>query len=131
MYQSCVPILKKYFWVVCLSVVLLSPKGAPLHTHVYNHNHDSAMSGHAHHNQTHYAYDTHEAHHGNLMLVDLTSLGVLRNLLAVSSVITFLAMTVMLLLPRFRTRIVRLLDDRTLHIPRCESVPPPLRAPPL
>lgn len=129
MYQLSLTTFKKYLWVVCLVIVLVSTQGAPLHAHIYDH--DSATPGHAHLDQIHFFYDTNVEHHDNFVVVDLANQGILRNLSFGSLFIAFFMAVIILLLPRFFARVSRLRGNRALYIPWRGLLPPSLRAPPL
>ena len=121
---------KKILFVLYLVLSLLFVQWAQFHIHIYEL--DSGTSDHTHLSQVHNVYDVPEIeHHGKLAGVDLTLEGLIKYLLLGSLFTAILTILFIVLLPRLCTSFSRRRENHLSFIPWRNSLPPPLRAPPL
>ena len=121
---------KKFPFTLYLALSLIFVQWAQVHIHIYNH--DPVMSDHTHLNQVHYIYDVSETeHHDKLADIDLTSEGLIKNLLLGTLFTAILTTMIIVLLPRLCTSFSRRRENHLPFIPWRNPQPPPLRAPPL
>ena len=120
----------KFMFIMYLTLSLLFIQWAQFHIHIYNH--DPVTSGHTHLNQVHYVYDVSGIeHHDILANVDLTSVGLIKNLLLGLLFVAIFTTIFIVLSPRLCILFSRRSEICAPFIPWCNPQPPPLRAPPL
>jgi uncharacterized membrane protein len=121
---------KKILFILYLALSVLFVQWAQFHIHIYEFHTDT--SDHTHLGQVHNVYDVPEIeHHDKLADVDLTHEGLIKNLLLGSLFIAILMIIFIVLLPRLYTSLLRRRETLVTFIPWRNSLPPPLRAPPL
>ncbi len=132
---------KKYHSVpstACLIIALIVMQGVPLHVHIYNHNHGTqnhtaSMTDHTHLDQIHSSYDSSATDHSNQVIskVDIEWDSLLKNVSPESVIIAILTtLIIVCLCPRLNARISLHHVKDILPIARCNTIRPPLRAPP-
>ena len=123
-------ITKKAMFTLYLTLSLLFVQWAQLHIHIYNH--DPVMSDHTHLNQVHFGHDVPGIeHHDKLSDVEISPVGLIKNLLLGSVFVVILTTIIIVLLPRLCVLFLRRRNICTPFIPWSNPQPPPLRAPPL
>lgn len=142
MLRKHLPINRHILWICYLIVTLIFVQGAQLHLHLYDHHHDYNqhnvvnidIGDHQHLDQVHSAHHISDAEHSLdfVTTVDIDIESFQKKLSSVVlSIIVFLLVSIILVLPR---QCVRTLWRRYRNTPllnlRC-AITPPLRAPPL
>lgn len=121
---------EKFMFTLYLVLSLLFVQWAQFHIHIYSN--DPVTSDHTHLNQVHYGYDVPEIeHHDQLAEVDISPVGLIKNLLLGSLFVAIFTTILIMPLSRLCVLFLRCRDICIPFIPWSNPQPPPLRAPPL
>jgi hypothetical protein len=125
------------YWVLLLSLLLLSLQGVRLHVHNYSHEHEQqgvaeACVDHVHADEVHLAIAAAEDHHAGAMSeLEITPEGIPSHSTFPLLAWALVAASILLYPPVASGIILRRRSQRWRPPLRYRALPPPLRAPPL